>query len=403
MCDTLGFVSGSKAIFGKNSDRSPNEPQILEFIPAAMHEESKLKATYISVPQVRQTHALLLSRPTWLWGGEIGVNDCGVCIGNEAVWTKGKYGPEALTGMDMLRLALERAETAGEAVSVLTEMLERFGQGGNCAYDHKFYYDNSFLVMDRKELYVLETADRNWVWKKSDRATISNRLSIGTDGDCYSSGSACDFSQKHADILYNMASGSKARRSQTQSCINGIASVGDMFDALRIHNKGVKNPFAAGTVSSTCMHFGGPVGDHTTASMVVDLKAGRTIVWATGSSLPCVSLFKPWVFGESPNRAMKEGIRYWYEQEKFRRSLIGKEIPEEYFRERDAIEAGWIQAMDSHESSISERCDREEAEFYKKWMNYSFRDAEASALYKGRWAKKTAVFLKESGEILHDR
>ena len=396
MCDTLGFVSKGKAIFGKNSDRSPNEPQILEFIPASLHNENEIQLTYIKVPQVKQTHAVLLSRPTWLWGGEMGVNDCGVCIGNEAVWTKGKYGQDALTGMDMLWLALERAESAKDAVGVLTDMLERYGQGGNCAYDHDFHYDNSFLVMDRSELYVLETADRNWVWKKSEKATISNRLSIGTDGDCYSSGNAYNFSSKHADLLYNMASGSKQRQCQTQACISSIKSSADMIDALRTHNSNVKNPFAEGTVSSTCMHFGGLVGDHTTASMVVDLKAGRTIVWATGSSLPCVSLYKPWVFGEKPNRAISEGTKYWYEQEKFRRYLIGKEIPEEFFLERDAIENSWIRAMDSHESSITERCDKQEKEFYDKWAKYPFKDAKCSSQFTKRWLNKTSVFTKES-------
>lgn len=63
MCDTMGFFSDGKAIFAKNSDRSPNEPQVLEFIPAKDHREAAVQATYISVPQVPHTKAVLLSRP----------------------------------------------------------------------------------------------------------------------------------------------------------------------------------------------------------------------------------------------------------------------------------------------------------------------------------------------------
>ena len=105
MCDTIGILLDSYALFGKNSDRSPNEPQAAEFHPARVCKEGSVAATYIAIPQARETLAVLLSRPTWMWGAEIGVNEAGVAIGNEAVFTKGGYGKPALTGMDLLRLA----------------------------------------------------------------------------------------------------------------------------------------------------------------------------------------------------------------------------------------------------------------------------------------------------------
>lgn len=117
MCDTIGkLFSNQSALFGKNSDRSRNEPQTLLYYPAKTHSEGKIKTTYIEVEQSKETKAMILSRPTWLWGAEMGVNECGVCIGNEAVFTKGKYGKTGLTGMDMVRLALERSENAKSAI-----------------------------------------------------------------------------------------------------------------------------------------------------------------------------------------------------------------------------------------------------------------------------------------------
>ena len=98
MCDTMGkLLPNGHALFGKNSDRSPNEPQTLRYYPATAHTDKRVMTTYIEVEQVKETKAILLSQPSWLWGGEMGVNECGVCIGNEAVFTKGKYNKTGLT------------------------------------------------------------------------------------------------------------------------------------------------------------------------------------------------------------------------------------------------------------------------------------------------------------------
>lgn len=63
-----------------------------------------LQCTYIQIPQVERTHAIVLSKPAWMWGAEMGANDQGVCIGNEAVWTRETVNAEeALLGMDLVR------------------------------------------------------------------------------------------------------------------------------------------------------------------------------------------------------------------------------------------------------------------------------------------------------------
>src|SRR5690606_35942757 len=147
-------------LFAKNSDRDPNEAQLLDWRPAAEHDPgSTVRCTWIEVPQVPATRAVLLSRPWWMWGAEIGANDAGVVIGNEAVFTKVHEKEPGLLGMDLLCLALERASTAHEAVGVIVELLERHGQGGGCSFEHpRFSYDNSFIVADPNGAIVLETA-----------------------------------------------------------------------------------------------------------------------------------------------------------------------------------------------------------------------------------------------------
>jgi hypothetical protein len=139
-----------------------------------------LRCTWIEIPQVPETCAVLLSRPFWMWGAEMGANQHGVVIGNEAVFTSEPYAKTGLTGMDLLRLALERSATAKEAVETITRLLETHGQGGGCGHeDRRFTYHNSFIVADPTGAFVLETAGRRWVTEAVQGArTISNALSI---------------------------------------------------------------------------------------------------------------------------------------------------------------------------------------------------------------------------------
>ena len=190
MCDTLVALGNSTkeghVIFGKNSDRPSSEAQLITYSPAMQHsKEEMLQCTYISIPQVSETYAILLSQPFWMFGCEIGCNEYGVAIGNEAVHTKEPLKSSGLLGMDLLRLGLERAKTAQEAVNVITSLLESFGQGGNCSFTPpEWFYDNSYIISDCKEAYVLETAGKWWILENvKDVRSISNNLSIRGKGD----------------------------------------------------------------------------------------------------------------------------------------------------------------------------------------------------------------------------
>ena len=150
------------------------------------------------------------------------------------------------------------------------------------------------------------------------------------------------------------------------------------------------------------MHYGAMVGDHTTSSMVVSLEQDRTVVWSTGSSLPCVSLFKPWLFGtdtvlpvtlpDDPN-----GKQYWLDAERFRRSLIGKKLPEEFYEQRDAIQQSWLERADGIAAEdfgeLSRSCLLEETAFFEKWKEHPLPKASCSAGFRKRWNKKNKILF----------
>jgi dipeptidase len=309
-------------ILAKNSDREPNEAQNITFVPAARHPRgSMVRCTYGEVPQAERTYACLLSRPFWMWGAEMGVNEKGVAIGNEAVFTKERYSKTGLTGMDMLRLALERSASALEALALITELLDTYGQGGNCGYDSSLYYHNSFLIADAGEAYILETADKQWVAKKvTGTASISNCLTLGEDFTIHSpdleeyarnkrylkAGKRLNFARDFSDRLYTHFAKGRVRQSCSSVSLaiqHGKITSLDMFALLRNHN--MPEPYCPGEspMERICLHAGGLISTQSTGSMVAVLRKKRPpLVYFTGTSAPCLSLFKPHVLTEGQKK-----------------------------------------------------------------------------------------------------
>lgn len=303
-CDTFVAYpptsSPSTAVFGKNSDRPSGETQSIRRYPAKVHDDgSTVTCTYITIPQAKQTNAVLLSQIDWMWGAEHGANEHGVCIGNEAVWTKVEdedLATKRLLGMDLVRLGLERGDSAREAMEVITSLLEEFGQGGPCAQDDSsFVYHNSFLIADCREAWIVETAGRNWVAKKITEGArnISNVLTIRTDYDLHSNG-LYDYARKYK--LWNGTSDEKLDWAlcfgdgcveecesphSRQSCgakllakhVNSQTfDENDMMKILRSHQGGI------------CMHG----GFESAASMVSIMKEdGKHAYWMLDKPHPC--------------------------------------------------------------------------------------------------------------------
>src|SRR6202167_5649408 len=124
MCDTLCAPGRRGMVFAENSDRPPGEFQIAWPFGRRPTAGCTLRTQYLSIGDTG-AHAALLSCPTWLWGAEQGVNEFGVAIGHERVATV-HDAPQArprLIGMDMVRLGLERARSAEEALDILVDLL----------------------------------------------------------------------------------------------------------------------------------------------------------------------------------------------------------------------------------------------------------------------------------------
>ncbi len=356
MCDTICVLKDESkngvVMLAKNSDREPNEPHVVTFVPARQYKaDEKLRCTYIEIPQARAAKAVLLYKPSWIWGAEMGVNESGVAIGNEAVFTKAKKGPDALTGMDLLRLALERADTAKTALETIVHLLEEFGQGGNCGYTKDFRYDNSFLIADKTSAYILETSGKNWAAEPvRGKAAISNRLFM-RGGHTLRKGvrEGEDFAKRFTEPVFSFFSKAKRRHEQSLCAVSeSPVTPKQLMDALRTHEKGLHGrEFTRGSVGSVCMHAGGLIGDQTTGSFVAVLREGAPMtVWSTGASTPCIAAFKPVFFGINAPPMFEdeaEGKQYWLCREKLHRAVLAGLVDVKALRaRRDALEQAWL-------------------------------------------------------------
>lgn len=318
-CDTivaLGTRTESGAtILAKNSDRRPRECQPLFQAPRRRRlSHPRVRCQYLEIPEVAETYAFIGSRPFWLWGLEHGINEHAVAVGNEALITKEKLPEIGLLGMDLVRLALERAASAREAVEVISALIERHGQGGSGAYDFDFRYSNGFIIADPIEAWTLESSGRQWAARKvTDCASVSNRISI-TNYDTASSDvreharsrgwwdgrAEFDFAAAYSAEEHptTFSARGRLRRSQELLAREGRLCAETMAAALRDHYEMgempvIRAPMESEQHFSLCMH-----GElfATTASMIAELPppdSGRAPVMWASMGAPCTGIFIP--------------------------------------------------------------------------------------------------------------
>lgn len=337
-CDT--FVAGREAttdgrqLFGKNSDRPAGEAQPLRVEPARDRSGS-LDLAYLSIPDA-PSYAHVGAAPFWCWGYEFGVNEHDVVIGNEAQFTRawaeavaaarsGSAPGEGVVGMELVRLGLERGATAREALDVMTTLLEHHGQWtsghfGTLPVDGA--YDNSYLIADRDDAWVLETSGREWIARQvgDGVCSISNEPSIRADYDLRSDGlvdtavergwlsvgAPFDYAASHADPMTPLQVSHLRQRRSQQLLEDARAGGGVDLEAakglLRDHYEGTflggpSVDAARPDFLTLCMHEhpSGFTWGNTAGSLVVELAGDAddlTVVWWTPVT-PCTGAYIP--------------------------------------------------------------------------------------------------------------
>ncbi|XP_026645626.1 secernin-2 [Microtus ochrogaster] len=296
-CDCFVSVPPASAIpaviFAKNSDRPRDEVQEVVFIPAGTHTPgSQLQVgssclhLFVGITGGCRMPLLLQGLPCHTG-----------CSSN--------LSGSSLSSDLSDRLALERSSTAQEAVRVIAGLLDRYGQGGSCREDPvPFCYHNTFLLADRTEAWVLETAGKLWAAQRiqGGARNISNQLSIGTDISAehpelrshakaqgwWTGQGTFDFAEVFSLTQQPVRmEAAKARFRAGRELLQqrqGSITAEVMMDILRNKESGI------------CMDSG---GFRTTASMVSVLPRDPTkpcVHFFTATPDPSRSVFKPFIF-----------------------------------------------------------------------------------------------------------
>jgi secernin len=438
LCDTLVALGNStedgSVIIAKNSDREPNECQVLRYFPRTKHPGgSTVKCTHIEIPQVTETYEVVLSAPYWMWGAEMGANEHGVAIGNESAWSKEPYAKTGLLGMDLIRLGLERGDTARNALNVVTSLLKEFGQGGNTKAVDPEHYHNTFIIADTREAWVLETADRYWVAEKvRDVRSISNGYTIESQWDLASprlvehaiENSWCkskkdfSFANCYSDSALRTFIACVERSKKTSTALQeakGSINVETMMKILRAHAEKADSwsPPKAKMID-TCWHSTTTVVSSTAGSYVGHLTEKVATHWLTGTSYPCISVFFPvYLKGAgSPELYSKGGNTYdgkspWWRHEKLARIIqlnyinrappIQREIDQlqrNFIREAEGVRQQSLTLPEKEASKLlrklSDKCSSQVYETTSRWIEDAKQtgiEEEQPISYKNYWKR----------------
>jgi dipeptidase len=207
------------------------------------------------------------------------------------------------------------------------------------------------LIADATAAWVFETAGQYWAAKRvRGVATISNALTIEDDFDRVHTDAyalardrrwvkgAADFrfASAFSDPVRSVAAGASVRRACTRRSLAGVREprAHDFVRALTDH--GHTEPTRGWRGEAPCAHASWPItrtAQQTTSSIIAQLDSSGPTVWATGTSSPCLSVFKPAPFDPEllPPRpiadARFDAREIWWAHERLHRACLADYHP----------------------------------------------------------------------------
>jgi dipeptidase len=328
-CDMVVAMGPATAtghtFFGVNSHGPVGICQALVFTPGQTFAAGETAGTrHVDVPQTRQTCSVLGSQPPHAWGYRHGINEHQLVAACAAWQSKLPRQQPALLGTDLVRLVLERCNSARHGFELLTALVAKHGHGGAAGYSTDPSGDHILLLADAVEAYLIEVAGSGWaalechdVRAASDVGLIRQdwtRLSPGlaqqviTQGWWQDDGSKLDFS---ASLSVDQTGSESALRRWGRATLlleqqHGSIDGSVLRRILSDHYDGTSaeiDPLSPAGPISICRHAGRSNATSTAASFIVELlpeRKGPPMAWCAFGP-PCSSVYLPiFLDGELP-------------------------------------------------------------------------------------------------------
>ncbi len=196
-CTTIligkGLTVDGSVIHAHNEDMGASAVGRLWHMGAQTHKEGDfINVPYVKIPNQQDSYAywasgnanntsgLDISNQTKAYDSVlVGMNQWGVTMSCNWMNSKAENSLEkGIRRYAIRQLILERAKTAREAVEIVGEFIEQYGQAdwGGLTYN----------LSDTNESWVIETTTKNWVARRikdNEIWVVANRFRIGTDFD----------------------------------------------------------------------------------------------------------------------------------------------------------------------------------------------------------------------------
>ena len=196
-CTTIligkGLTLNKSVIHAHNEDMGFSAVGRLWHVNAKTHDAgSTLDVPYMTIPQVKNSHAYWASGNAQASTGLglssdvkpydsvlVGINQWGVTMSCNWMHSKEKVqDKKGIRRYAIRELILERAKTARQAVQIIGDFIEEYGQADWGGLDYN--------VADTNEAWVVETTSNHWVAKRindDEIWVVANRFTITTDFD----------------------------------------------------------------------------------------------------------------------------------------------------------------------------------------------------------------------------
>jgi len=199
------MTADGSVIHAHNEDMGFSAVGRLCSVKAETHKSGEtLKVPYVTIPQVDKTYQYWASGNAHSSSGLgvstetrpydyvlVGMNQWGVTMACNWMWSKEEnMSEEGIRRYAIRQLILERAKTAQDAVKIIADFIEQYGQADWGGLD--------YALADPNEAWIVETTTHHWVARKikdDEILVIANRFTIGKNYDKSSKG-LIEFAQK---------------------------------------------------------------------------------------------------------------------------------------------------------------------------------------------------------------